>query len=110
MVEPHLQSSLSPKGYGTLNRPISQWLCCNYISIWFFLPRAAVTLVNSSTPELSNLDPPLLHTLVPPSFIKLLNPGIKGGGEEKGGGKKKGIRKKYIWGKWKKGNSKKIKK
>lgn len=107
MVEPYFQSSPSPKEYGTRNRPISQWLCFNYISIWFFLPRAAVTLVISSTPEPSNLDPPLLHTPVPPSFIKLLNPGIKKK-KEKGGGKKKGIRKKYTWGKSKKVNRKKI--
>lgn len=109
MVEPHLRSSPSPKGNGTINRLISQWLSFNSISIWFFLPRASVTpVVSPSTPEPSNLDPPLLHTLVPLSFIKLLNPRIK---KEKGGGGrgKKGIRRK-IMRDMEKGNRKKIKK
>lgn len=103
MVEPYLQSSPSPKGYGTRNRPISQWLCFNYISIWFFLPRAAVTLVISSTPEPSNLDPPLLHTPGPPSFIKLLNPGIKKKKKRKRRGKEERNKKKVYMGEMEKG-------
>lgn len=93
MVEPHLQSSPSPQSDGTVNRPISQQLCCNSISIWSFLPRAAVTLVNFTSPEPSNLDPSLLHTPMPPSFIKLFNPEIKKEKEKGGGVKKKGIKK-----------------
>lgn len=96
MTEPPLQSSPFPKGDGNINRPIAQWLCFNFISTWFFSPRAAVPpVVNSSPPEPSHLDPPLLHTPVPPSFIKLLNPRIKKEREKAEGEREMNKEKKY---------------